>query len=723
MSREQRTFCRICEAHCGLVVSVGDDDETVVDVRPDRDHPVSKGYACVKGTTLGALHHDPDRLDYPLKRVGRGWERISWRQAVDEIGARVRRLRSDHGDRSVALYTGNPTFFSPQHLLFSAAFIEAIGSPNHFASHSIDVNTKFHVSTELYGLPTVHPVPDIGRTRFLMILGSNPAISQMSVVQLPDAMRRLREIETRGGRVVIVDPRRTETARKVGEHVAIRPGTDAYLLLGMLHTLVYERGLDTTVARTVADGVDEVLAAARPWSADRVAAITGVEAARIRELADAFANADGAALYVSTGVNMGPFGSIAYWLVQGLNLLTGNLDRVGGLLVPPGPFDTLRLSKLLGHGDMWSERTLVDGWHRVAGAFPVGALADEIAADHPERVRALFVSAGNPLHSVPGRELGDALDRLDLLVCIDIYPSETADHADYLLPATDMLERGDYPISWANLQETPFAQWTDPVVAPGHERRQEWEIFSDLAVACGASPIGRSLANTIPRVNSLLARLPGDWRITPDRLLAALFRWGGQVTLEQLRRNPEGVWLEPTEPGRFLGRRVPTPNGRVQLAPLSILRDLVRLRAAAAELETDDGRLLLIGRRERRSHNSWMHNNPGINQPPANIALVHPDDADRLGITDGTLVEVAGPTGAVRVPARITDDISAGVISVPHGWGHTSSLRRAGALGGANINQVVPGGRDHLEPVSGQAIMLAHRVTVRPLTDGDQDQD
>ncbi len=719
MARTRRTMCRICEAHCGLVVTVGDDD-AVVDVKPDRDHPVSRGYACVKGTSLGDLHHDPDRIDHPMRRIGDRWERISWEQALDEIGARVRALRAEHGDRSIALYSGNPTFFSFQHLLWSAAFLEALGSPNHFASHSVDVNNKFYVATEMYGQPTVQPVPDLDRVEVLICLGTNPAVSQMSVVQAPDALGRLRAIEARGGRVVMVDPRRTETAKKVGEHVPIRPGTDAYLLLGMLHVLAHEdggRALDLDRARRFADGVDSFLLAAVPWSPERVAEVTGVDAATIRRLARGYGDADGAALYLSTGVNMGPFGSLAAWLAQGLDLVTGNLDRAGGLLVPPGPFDTLAVSRLLGHADMWRHRTLRDGWHRVAGAFPVAALADEITIDHPDRIRALFVGAGNPAHSVPGPALADALDDLDLLVVIDLYANETAAHADYLLPATDMLERSDYPIAWANLQPTPFAQFTDAVVPPAYERRPEWQIFADLAVACGASPVGRSLANAVPRVNALLERVPGGRPVTPDTLLALLFRWGGQVSLDELRAHPEGVELAPTEPGSFLGRRVPTPDGRVRLAPHRILRDLVRLRDRALDFApVDDGTLVLIGRRERRSHNSWMHNNPGITQPAANTALVHPADAARLGLTDGGTVTIdrAGPE-AVTLPLRVTDDVAEGVVVVPHGWGHAGhGGRRAAALGGGNVNQIVPGGSAEAEPLSGQAVMLAHRVVVRP---------
>ena len=414
------TFCRICEAHCGLLADV--EGDRVVAVRPDPEHPVSRGYVCIKGTSAGEVHHDPERLDQPMKRVGDTFEPIGWDRALTEIGQRVRQLRRAHGDRSIALYTGNPTFFNAGATLWSSAFLQALGSPNHFASHSVDVNPKFHVSTAMYGSSLVQPVPDFDRCRFFVCLGSNPMVSQMSVVHLPHALQTLQGIEQRGGRVVIVDPRRTETAQRVGEHVPIRPGTDAVLLLGMLHTLVAD-GLEVSGVRKVADGVDAFLATAEGWAPERVADITGVAAETVRDLARSLRDADGGALYHSTGVNMGPFGSLSAWLVQGLNLITGQLDRAGGLLVPTGAYPALRLAKWLGLGSFDAHRTRVAGWHRVAGAFPLGALAEEIQVDAPDRIRALFVCAGNPVRSDTSR-LQPALDSLDLLVGIDLYRND-----------------------------------------------------------------------------------------------------------------------------------------------------------------------------------------------------------------------------------------------------------------------------------------------------------
>ncbi|MEO0325322.1 MAG: molybdopterin-dependent oxidoreductase [Myxococcota bacterium] len=707
-----RTFCRICEAHCGLVAET--EGERLVALRPDREHPVSQGYVCVKGLALGALNEDPDRVNQPLKRVGTDrWVEISWKQALDEIGAKVRALRATHGDRSVAHYAGNPSFFSFQNVLFSAAFLEALGSPNHYASHSIDANPKFDVATQIFGSSLLQPVPDLERTELFVCLGSNPVVSQMSIVQVPNALARLKAIEARGGRVIVVDPRRTETAAKVGEHLPIVPGTDVYLLLALLHVLAFEdRVIDGAALAPVARGVRDFCEAARPWTPERCAALTGIDATTLRALARAFHAADGACLYMSTGVNMGPFGSLCAWLVQGLSLVSGQLDREGGLVVPEGAFDAPKLAALLGLGAEDEHRTLVGGWHRVAGAFPVGALADEIRVDHPERIRALFVSCGNPAHSVPGTELEDALGELELLVSIDLYRNETARQAHYVLPATDMLERSDFPVSWTGLQVVPHAQFTEAVLPPKAGRRPEWEIFTDLARACGAKTFGPApLLGVLPRLNGLLG-LVGR-RVTPDHLLALLLRWGGQTTLRELRAKPEGVALRPTRGGTFLGHRVATGDGRVHLDAPRLLADLARLEEHAHELGArPEGELTLIGRRQRTSHNSWMHNVERVPQGPANVALMHPADAAARGLDDGSEVEVCGPREAIRVPVRLTDDVAPGVLAVPHGWGHGgSALRRASRLGGGNVNRVMPDAQ--LEPVSGQSIMMAHRVRVR----------
>ncbi len=676
------TFCRICEAHCGLLVTT--EGDRVVAVRPDREHPVSRGYVCAKGTAAGEVHHDPERLDTPMKRVDGRFVPVSWKRAIREIGQRVRALRRTHGDRCIAAYTGNPTFFNAGATLWSSAFLEALGSPNLYASHSVDVNNKFHVSTRMYGRSLVQPVPDLPRCRYFVCIGSNPFVSQMSVVQVPHATAVLQDIEKRGGRVVIVDPRRTETAERVGEHLPIVPGTDAVLLLAMLHVLAADGLAADVVTRLddVAEGRESLLAAAEPWSPARAASITGIPAERIAALARDLRDADGGAVYASTGVNQGPFGSICAWLVQALNLVTLQLDRPGGLLVPEGAFPALRLASWLGLGGFDEHRTREGGYHRVAGAFPLGALADEIRSDAPDRVRALFVCAGNPVRSAAG-ELDEALEELELLVGIDLYPNQTTARADFLLPATDMLERSDLALAHTLLQPWPHAQFTERVVAPRAERREEWRIFRDLAVACGASALG-------PTLCGVGARLP----VTPERVLGPLLRWGGKTTLGELRRHPRGVALPPTEPGSFLGRRV--PRGRVDLAPDDVVADLARLERHVA---TPAGGLQLIGRRSRRRHNSWLPRRARVDSE-ADL-WIHPDDAASRKLSEGSKVVVTGSEGSLRAVARITDAMRVGVVSLPYG-----------GPSGLDLNRIVT---RELEPVSGQAVLTGHRVEVEAL--------
>ena len=721
--KKQKTYCRICEAHCGLEVEVAD-DEQVLSVKPDKAHPVSKGYACIKGAAIGALHHDPDRVNYPLKKVDGKFVRVSWELAIQEIGARVSALREQHGERSIAMYQGNPTYFSFQNTMYSSSFLEALESPNMFASHSIDANNKFEAATHIYGRSLVHPVADLEHINYFMCLGSNPVVSQMSVMQVLNPLQKLKAIEARGGKVVFVDPRRTETSSKVGEQVFIKPGTDAYLLLAMLHVIAHESEFDTHYASKYASGVDDFIACAEPWTPERAAKLTGISAETIRAQAIAYRDADGAALYMSTGVNMGPFGTLCYWLIQGLNLITGNIDREGGLLLPRGAIDAVKLAQLIGLGSFDEHRTLVNKWHRVAGCFPASALVDEISTSHPERIRALFVSAGNPVHAIPnGSALGDAMNSLELLVSIDIYQNETSAYADYILPTTDMLERSDYPVSHMVLQETPYAQYTPAIVSPKFERRPEWEIYSDLAVACGAKALGPTICSVLPHLNQLIGKLPfigartRNTTITPDHLLSLLLRWGGKVSLKELKANPEGVLLPPTQAGSFLGKRVPTPNGKVQLWPDKIVSDLPRLEKLEKQYLQSTRKLQLIGQRQRRSHNSWMHNNSYIKQPDGNTALMHTSDAQSRAIADKTLIKISSEQGEVQLRVQLTEDICQGVIAVPHGWGHKGTkLSQASNLAGMNINEVIPGGSAQMEPVSGQAIMLGHLVEVEALS-------
>jgi formate dehydrogenase len=651
-----------------------------------------------------------------LKKVGNSWQQISWPQAIEEIGAKVKALATTHSPRSIAMYAGNPTFFNFKSVMFVHDFLKSIGSPNLFSSHSIDVNNKLFTATKVYGRSMVHPIPDFDNTQFFMCLGSNPVVSQMSFLLIPNALGELQKIEQRGGKVVIVDPRKTETAEKVGEHVFIRPSSDVYLLLAMLNIMAAQYLPDLDQYDYAATDIEAFIAIGKEWTPERCAELTGISALSLRELARQYFTADGAVLYMSTGVNMGPFGSICYWLIQGLSLLSGNLDSKGGLIFSQGPFDAVQLAEDLGIGGEEDGRTLQDGWGKVASCFPSNALADEILIDHPEKIRALFVLAGNPVHSIPGNNMPAAMAELELVVSIDIYQNETAMYADYILPATDMLERSDFPISWTSLRATPFTQYTKRVIAPKFERREEWEILSDLAIACGASPFALTTCNALAHINRWLNWLPGDLRLTPDHILALLLRKGGRTTLKQLRDAPQGVPLPAPPVGLFLGVQVPTIDNKMQLAPVALMEDLSRLDDIAQRLLQQQG-LVLIGQRERKTHNSWMHSSPFIKHKNSNAVLINPADALARNVTDGDIVTLAGNNSELQLPVKITENIMPGVVVVPHGWGHAASgVASAQQSPGENINYIIPGGNGNIEPVSGQAIIHGHSVELSKVT-------
>lgn len=720
--RSEKTYCRICEASCGLVVDIETNEngsEVIRRIIPDAEHPISKGYACIKGTSLAGIHHDPDRVNVPLKRVkgAQGnaiWEKISWEQAIGEIAKRSRELKQKYGANALAHYTGNPSFANFKNILCTQDFITCLGSESLYASHSVDLNNKFQVSADMYGVDVVHPIPDFAHTQFLMCLGSNPVISQMSVVSVINPLEKLQSIEARGGKVVIVDPRRTETASKVGEHLFIHPGTDAFFLLAMLHVLHYELKFRASSMDQYVEGADTLLNAAREWTPERVAPISGISIAVIRRIAAEYHNANGAALYMSTGVNMGPFGSISYWVLQGINILSGNLDKRGGLLVPEGAIDWLTLSQRIIASD--SAVTVSQGWHKVAGCFPVSALPDDILCDNQNRIRALFISAGNPVHSTPHPNWQEAMEQLELVVSVDIYVNETAArYADYVLPATDMLERSDFPLSHMPLQAEPYAQYTKAVVEPQFERREEWAIFSDLLLEIGAPRLSDKPLLLLARANALLQRLPGNIRFTPDHILKVLLFLGKKVSMKQLLAHPQGVTLADNAPGTFLGKRL---KQSINLELARVVADLPRLTQYERDITTIAGShqqntLALIGRRSRKSHNSWMHNNAQIKQPLSNGAQINPDDATRMQLVSGDRVKISSDRGAIELPLAITADVMPGVIVVPHGWGHhATSNQQSTLLAGQNINDVIPGGAAYMEPVSGQAIMMAHHVCI-----------
>jgi anaerobic selenocysteine-containing dehydrogenase len=717
MGVEQKvTFCRICEAHCGLIATV--EDEQVVKLRPDPDHPLSRGYACPKGIAMLDVQNDPDRVVRPLRRRpdGEGFEPVSWEEALAGIGERLRAVRARHGGESIGWYMGNPGAFSHSHPLWSKGFLDALGSPHYYTASSQDVANRFAASALLYGTPLVVPIPDLERTDFLLIVGANPLVSYGSVLTAPRIRDQLNAIVERGGRVVVVDPRRSETAR-AHEHVGIRPDADAWLLLSLLHVIFAEGLEDWRALVHQSEGYGALREAAAAHPPEETEARTGVPADVARQLARDLAAAPSAAVYGRTGSCLGRFGTLVAFLLDALNLVTGNLDRPGGAVFGRPAVALDDVGESVGLDSYDRVRSRLGDFPDVIGALPATLMAREIATSGPGQLRALFVSAGNPVISVPdGDSLSAALEQLDLMVSIDLYVNETNRHADYVLPAATFLEREDLPIAFLGFYTTPFVQWTEPVVAPRGEARDDWEIIDALAGELGIVPFP---ARALRRLGRRLTR----W-LTPRRATDLLVRTGpegdwlglrpGRLSVRRLRREPHGVVVSEHVATGVLPAKVRHPGGRVRLDPPQMAAELNRL--AQANGDDPSFPLRLIGLRELRSHNSWMHNAPLLMRGGRTHAVrVSPADAERLGIEDGGLARVVSRHGAVEVPALVTDEMTEGTVALPHGWGHRGGWRVANAAGGANSNLLTSAAAEDLEPLAGMAHLNGVPVRLEPV--------
>lgn len=712
------TYCRICEALCGLTAVVEGGEITALS--PDPAHPVSRGFACVKGMRFLDVHRDPDRLTHPQRRRADGvFERVTWDRAVGEIGTAIARIRDRHGPHSVALYFGNPSAFSYVQPFASQGFVRGLGTRNVFSAGSQDCNDKFVVAHAMFGSSLIQPVPDLARSRFLLLLGTNPAVSQMSFVHAPRAMEKLAEVRARGGRVVVLDPRRTETARSPHvEHHFIRPDTDVFLLAALAKLIVEAGHVDVEQLDRHARGYARLARALSGVDVAACAEVTGVDVATLHDLAAALGTTPGAAIHVSTGVNQGTAGALAYFLAQAIHVLTGNLDRAGGLVVPEHLVPVPRLMQLAGL-DRSPHRSRIGGFDPVMGTLPATILADEILTPGEGQVRALIVLAGNPALSCPNTgRMREALASLELLVGIDLYRNETLELAHYALPGLDFLQREDLPLPFLTFQPEPYLQWTDAVGAPRGEQRSEWDVFVDLCRASGIPFFGvPGLATAITA-----ARRMGDASpFHPRRAVELLLRAGG-TDLATLRAHPHGVLRGENRPGTFLGRRVLTEDGRVDLAPPAFVRALEELethRRRKLVLARDGHTLLLFSKREKTSHNSWMHNVPELvaGKRSTNYAYLHPDDARARGIAEGASVRIHNAWGSIELPARLDPDVFRGSIAVPHGWGHehAPSLRTARATRGADVNRLAPDGPEHTERLAGMAQLVGIPVQVEPL--------
>src|SRR6056297_83400 len=712
--REHATFCHICEAQCGLKVGV--ERAQVVAIAPNRDHVASAGYACIKGLRMADFVHSPDRLQRPMKKVNGEFVPIPWETAIREIGARLRDIHRRHGGEAIAAYMGNPIGFSLWPTTVMTFFLKAFDAHKLFTPGTQDCANKFAGGERLFGSPNDQVFPDIDHTQLLIAVGTNPVISKMSFISLPHPMERIQAIEARGGKVYWVNPRRTESAKRCGEHVPIRPDADVFFMLGFLHELIQVNGVDRARVDRHMQGFEELERVARPWTPERVARVTQIPAERLREMVAAYLAADGAAIYSSTGVNQGSFGLLVYWLQEAINAISGNLDRRGGVLAGkpvlprPPPVET--------------RHSRIADVPYVNSTIPAGIMADEILDPGPGKVRAMFNMSGNPLLTCPGSErLGRAFDELELFVCMDIVQNETAQHADYLLPGLHSLERADIPFYFftvMGLMPTRSFSYTDAVLPPAGEARDEGLILRQLCRAAGRPMGGSRALQWLSNGSEALAKLPWPGRRPGlDRLFLGLMaRAGGIGGLGKLRKHPNGLLLQPNVPGDYLGQRVRTASGKVELAPADLVARAATLESAYQAALDNLGTLRLIQKRERFTHNSWAHNAPAFvkGEHSTNYLYIHPQDAQARALADGDSARVSASGQHIDVPVRLDPDLLPGTISVPHGWGHqqATGLRVASGTTGVNVNIIMPDGPRALEPGSGMAHMNGVLAQVSP---------
>jgi anaerobic selenocysteine-containing dehydrogenase len=711
LEKKYRT-CNLCEAMCGMVVTL--EDGRITGLRGDDEDVLSRGHICPKGPALRDVYEDPDRLRHPVRRTASGWQRIGWDEAIDEVATRLHEVQSRHGRDAASAYVGNPSGHNHGTILMGQLFSMVLGSKNRFDANSQDANPRLYATMALFGDMTSLTVPDVDRTSHFLILGANPVASGGSVMSLGDVRGRLKAIRARGGRMVLIDPRRTETAALCDEHHFIRPGGDAALLLGMMHTLFAEGLCDDRAVAEIARGLGELRALAQRFSPERVAPAIGMSAEVIRRLARDFAKAESAVAYARVGVCHNEFSSTASWLVDALNVITGNFDRPGGAMFPSPAIDLAPLARMFGVGGFGRHHTRIRKLPDLGGMLPAAAMAEEMETPGEGQIRGLVTVAGNPVLSVPGGErLGRALAGLDFMVSIDIYLNETTRHAHLVLPPRHTLERGHYDLLMHALAVRNTVKWSEPVVEPLPDTRDDWDILYDLSLRL-AGKRGGKLGDAVSRAALRLGRLGSEGtidlllRIGPHGDRFSPFSKG--LNLKKVREAVHGIDLGPLVPRRK--DKVRHPGGLVDLAPASLVADIPRLDRWVDALR--NGELLLIGRRHMRSNNSWMHNVRSlVKGPDRSSLLMHQADADRLGLSGGAEVIIKGRAAGITARLEITDDIAPGVVSLPHGFGHAAAagtMRVAGALPGANVNAVTD--EERLEPITGSAILSGVPVHV-----------
>lgn len=685
--------CNLCEALCGLEVVV--EDNKVLSIKGDKNDVFSKGHICPKAVALKDLHEDPDRLKYPIEKVNGAWVEISWEEAFKKTAQRLFDIQSKEGKSAVAVYQGNPSVHNLGTSLFSPSFVRALGTKNRYSATSVD-QLAHHLAGEfMLGHQFLIPVPDINRTDFWLILGGNPLVSNGSLMTAPDVSGKLKAIQKRGGKVVVVDPRRTETANKADQHIFIRPSTDIWLILAMLKEVIDRdairlKHLEGFVER---EKIDQIKTLLKAMSLEKAEAMTGVSKKTIFDLVSQFLAADSAVCYGRLGVSATRHGGLCHWAINLFNIITGNFDTPGGAMLSNPAIDLSRIRSDKPRFQRWKSR--VRGLPEFGGELPSSTLAEDILTQGEGRIKALITSCGNPVLSVPnGRKLDEAFDSLDFMVSIDIYLNETTRHADIILPPATGLETPHFGIAFHNLAVHNTAKFSEPSVEKEEGTKFDWEIFSALQ-----------------NEYELLDKGPDALspRFTLEQLLSfTLASNSPELSLEKLKSHPHGIDLGPhisAIPGRLK-----TKNQKIDVLPQIYIGALEALLQEKKEEDT----LLLIGRRHLRSNNSWLHNSYRmVKGRPRCTLLMHPNDAIARGIVDGDMVTVRSKVGNEKIAVEVSDEMMEGSVSIPHGWGHNrrgTKMAIAEAHAGVSMNDLVD--EQDVDPLSGVSVISGIPVEV-----------
>jgi len=696
--------CNLCEAICGLKLTIT--DGAVTSIRGNEEDPLSRGHICPKGVALADIYTDPDRLRRPVRRTGTGadavWTEIGWDEALDTVADGLAKAVNENDKNALGIYVGNPNAHSLGSMTHGFELIKTFKTRNKFSASSVDQIPHMYVGMLQFGHQLLLPVADLDRTSYFLVFGANPMASNGSLMTVPDFPNRVRDLKARGGRMVVFDPRRTETAKVADEHHFIRPASDAVVLMAMVSTLLVE---DLASPPSYVDNLDTLAAAVADFTPEYAESVSGVPAEVIRRITREFAAADGAAAYGRMGLSTQGFGSICQWAINLLNLLSGNFDRVGGVLFPEPAIDAAKNGLLgAGHFDAWRSR--VRGMPEFGGELPVSVFREEIDTPGEGQVKAVLTLAGNPVLSTPdGRRLAESFANLDFMASVDIYLNETTRHADVILPPTTALERDHYDLVFHMLAVRNTARFTPAVFEKEKGALHDWEIFRELATRVNAR---------ITRKKPLAQRVAEKVRmsLSPTMMVTLLLAYGRKTSMKQLRLHPEGVDLGPLRP--TMPARLHTKDKRIDLAPAPLVADLDRLRSSLTVVS--QGELVLIGRRHKSDCNSWTHNLERLTRgKPRHQLLMNPADLASRGISDGDLVRITSRVGSVETDVAAADDMMPGVVSLPHGYGHQvegTRMHHASGVAGVSINDLTD--PERLD-VSGNAALSGVPVTVEAL--------